>query len=101
MANIFSKAKDLYKMQAEARAMQKKMQAVVVSGYSKGEEVEVRINGANELEEIEISENLLVPERKEMLQRSIKVAFKDATKKLQKELVKDMDLDKMKSMLGM
>lgn len=101
MANIFSKAKDIYKMQAEARAMQNKMKQIVVSGFSKNEDVEVRINGINELEDININEEVLVPEKKHYLEKSLKQAFKDATKKLQKEMMKDMDLDKMKSMLGM
>ncbi len=100
MANMFSQAKDLYKMQAEARAMQKKMKQIEIAGYSKDELVEVRINGVNEINEIEIDDELLSPKKKRKLIKGIKQAIKDANKKLQKEMVKDMDLDKIKSMLG-
>lgn len=101
MANLFSQAKDIYKMQKEARAMQKKMKEIVVSGFSKDELVEIELNGANELENIEIADELLSSAKKQKLEKNIIEAFKDATKNLQKELMKDMDLDKMKSMLGM
>jgi hypothetical protein len=101
MANMISKAKDLYKMQREAKAMQGKMRQVTVLGHSKDDLVEIQINGANELDDIDIDEELLQPAKKQKLEKSIIEAFKDATKRLQKELLKDMDLDKMKSMLGM
>jgi DNA-binding YbaB/EbfC family protein len=100
MANIFSQAKELYKMQAEARAMQKKMQEIVVSGLSKNEQVEVRVNGANELQQVNIDDELIDQSKKALLEKSIKQAFQDANKKLQKELMKGMDINKMKSMLG-
>jgi DNA-binding YbaB/EbfC family protein len=101
MANVFSKAKDLYKMQAEAREMQNKMKKIVVAGYSTDELVEIRINGVNELESIEIADSLLSIEKKAQLQKFIKQAYKDAAKKLQKEMMRGMDFDQMKSMLGM
>ena len=101
MANPFSQAKNLYKMQKEARAMQTKMKQVQVNGFSKNEQVEVVMNGANELENVLIDDALLSVEKKELLEKYILEAYKDAAKKLQKELMKDMDLDKMKSMLGM
>lgn len=101
MANVFSQARDLYKMQREAKAMQKKMKQVNVIGYSKDEMVEVKINGINEVEDVNINADLLVPAKKQILEKAIIEAFKDSTKKLQKELLKDMDMDKMKSMLGM
>jgi nucleoid-associated protein EbfC len=101
MANIFSQAKDLYKMQKQAREMQNKMKQVEVSGYSKDELIEVIMNGVNEMVSIDIDVELLAPAQKQKLERSIVEATKDAAKKLQKELMKDMDMDKMKSMLGM
>lgn len=101
MANVFSQARDLYKMQREAKAMQKKMKQVNVTGYSKDEMVEVKINGINEVEDVNINVDLLVPAKKQILEKAIIEAFKDSAKKLQKELLKDMDMDKMKSMLGM
>lgn len=98
---MFSKAQDLYKMQKEAKAMQKKMKKVVVSGYSKNELVEVKMNGTNELEDIDIDPSLIDDSKKQLLEKSIIEAIKDASKRLQKELVKGMDMDQMKSVLGM
>lgn len=100
MANVFSQAKDLFKMQREAREMQKKMKAIKIAGLSDNELVEVVIDGTQDLDEIHIDDELMDSSRKNDLERAIKEAFKDAQKKLQKELMKDMDLDKIKSMLS-
>lgn len=100
MANVFSQAKDLFKMQQEAKNMQNKMKQIIVSGFSKNELVEVRLNGANELEKIEIDPQMLDANKKFQIEKAIMEAFKEASKKLQKELMKDFDLDKVKSFLG-
>lgn len=100
MANVLSQAKDLFKLQQEARNMQNKMKNLVVAGTVKDESVEVRINGLHELVDIDIASDMLAENKKSILVRNIKEAFKDAEKKLQKELMKDMDLEKMKSLLG-
>ncbi|MFC1780486.1 YbaB/EbfC family nucleoid-associated protein [Patescibacteria group bacterium] len=97
----FGKLGEIYKLQKEARAMQKKMKAITIDGESKDGDVVVRINGVNEVEDIDIDEELLTPENKEKLVKKIKQAFKAANKKLQKEMMKDVDMDKMKGMLGM
>ena len=96
----FSQMKDLYRLQKEARKMQKQMKKMIVEGFSKDENIKVAINGIQELDDIEISEELLNPARKTDLVRGIKEAMKDASKKIQKEMAKDMDMDKMRSMLG-
>jgi len=100
MAGAFNQLKDLYKLQKEARAMQKKMKAVHVTGLSDDELVSVSINGTQEIEEIEIHDELLSPENKRDLVKDIKQAVKDAQKRLQKELMKDMDMSQIKGMLG-
>lgn len=101
MAVGFGKVKELYKLQKEARAMQKKMKAVNVDGESKSGEVVVRINGVNEVVDIDIDESLLVLEKKDVLIKQLKQAFKSAQKKLQREMMKDMDMNKLKGMMGM
>jgi DNA-binding YbaB/EbfC family protein len=101
MANPFSKMKDLWKMQSEARQMQSKMKDIKISGLSKDEKVEVILDGTQEVQDIFIDDSLLNEDKKRDLIKSIKEALKDAQKKLQKEMMKDMDMDKMKSMLGM
>lgn len=100
MAGFYNQAKDLYKMQKEARAMQKKMKQIKVSGVSDDELVEVTINGVQDIEEIEIANELMEVERKKDLVKGIKQALKDAQKKLQKEMMKDMDMSQLKNMLS-
>ncbi|MBD3363115.1 hypothetical protein GF362_05325 [Candidatus Dojkabacteria bacterium] len=100
MANIFGQMGDLYKLQKEARKMKKKMKKMSVSGFSKNEDVEVVIDGTQEILEIGIEDELLDPAKKEYLIKGLKKAFKDAQKKLQKDMSKDMDIDQLKGMLG-
>jgi DNA-binding protein YbaB len=97
----FGKVGELYKLQKEARAMQKKMKQLTIRGESKDGDITVTINGVNELEELEIDDELLTPDRKRDLVKKMKQAFKAANKKLQKSMMKDVDMDKMKGMLGM
>ncbi len=100
MANPLGQMKDLYKMQKEAKAMQKKMREQKVVGESKSGEVVIYMNGAQEFEDFEIDENLLSPEMFDVLKRNFDEAFKDYQKKLQKEMMKDFDMDKIKQMMG-
>lgn len=51
---MFGKAKDLYAMQKEARAMQKQMKQLRVEGRSEDELVIISMNGVQEIENIEI-----------------------------------------------
>ncbi len=98
--NTFGQMKDLYKLQKEARQMQKKMKKLRIEGVSKDEKVKIVLNGLQEVSEMQIDDELLTPARKFDLIYDIIEAQKDANKKTQKEMMKDMDLDKMKSMLG-
>jgi len=97
---MFGKAKDLYSMQKEARAMQKQMKQVRVEGLSDDELLKIVMNGIQEIEDIEIHEELLGVENKSDLVKALKQAWKSAQKNLQKEMMKDFDLDKIKGMLG-
>jgi DNA-binding YbaB/EbfC family protein len=101
MGNPFGQMKDLYKMQKEARQMQKQMKALKISGLSDDELVEVIIDGTQEVQDIFIDDELLTTDKKSDLVKALKKALKDAQKKLQKEMMKDMDMDKMRGMLGM
>lgn len=101
MAVGFGKVGELYKLQKEARAMQKKMKAVIVDGESKAGDILVRINGVNEVVDIDIDDDLLTVGKKEHLVKKLKQAFKSAQKKLQREMMKDMDMNKLKGMVGM
>lgn len=92
--------KDLMKLQGEAKKMQDQMKQVIIEGRSKDEGVMIKIDGTQELIDIDISDDLLNPLIKDSLYKQIKESFKDAQKKLQKEMAKDFDMDKLKGMLG-
>ncbi len=100
MANMLSQLGDMYKLQKEAKQMQKKMKQVEVSGLSKNEEVEIVMDGTQSILEIGIDDNLLNPESKQKLIRALKEASSSAQKKLQKKMMEDFDISNLKDMLG-
>ncbi|HOY46075.1 MAG TPA: YbaB/EbfC family nucleoid-associated protein [Candidatus Dojkabacteria bacterium] len=97
---MFDQIKDLYKLQKEAKEMQKKMKQIMVEGYSDDEDVKIKMNGLQEIESIEIDDELMSVENKKELIKAFIQAVKDAQKRLQKEMAKDMDVSQIKSMLG-
>lgn len=100
MANPFSQAKDLLKMQGEARKMQKEMKTKKFYGESNKSFVKVELNGTGDIENIEINDLLLDKDRKNDLISHLKDAYKDAQKKIAKDLAKDFDMSKLKDMFG-
>jgi DNA-binding protein YbaB len=100
MGGMFNQLKDIYKLQKEAREMQKKMKEVKITGISDDEDVKIFMNGLQEVDTMEIGDELLSIANKKQLIKEIKEAMKDAQKKLQKELSKDMDISQLKNMLG-
>ncbi len=100
MANPFGQVKDLYKLQREAKQMQKKLREKMLTGESKDGRIKIYMNAAQEFEDLFIDDSLLSPEDFETLKTGFKQAFKDFQKKLQKEMMKDMDLDSLRGMLG-
>ena len=100
MKNPFAQAREIVKLQQEAREMQKKLKSTLVTGKSGDSLISVTINGAQELEEIAISDSLLSVDSKSHLIKDFKQAFQSAQKELQKEMMKDFDFSKIKNMLG-
>lgn len=80
--------------------MQNKMREQKVTGESRDGKVKIFMNLAQEFEDIHIDDEYLNPDSKDKLKRGMNEAFKDYQKKLQKEMVKDIDLDQIKRMLG-
>jgi DNA-binding protein YbaB len=101
MAMNFGKVGELYKLQKEARQMQKKMKKVEIDGESKSGDVVVRINGLQEVVDMDIADELLDVEKKSKLIKNLQQALKNAHKKLQRDMAKDMDMNQLKGMLGM
>ena len=87
-------------MQREAKKMQGEMRKVKVSGQSPDSKVRLYFNGAQELENVAIEDELLDPARREDLTEGLKEAYKDYQKKLSKELAKDFDINRLRGMLG-
>jgi DNA-binding protein YbaB len=100
MAGMFNQAKELYKLQKEAREMQKKMKAIKVEGLSDDEMVKVIMDGTQEIIEIEIDDEMMSVDLKKELVKSLKQGLKDAQKQVQKQMMKDMDISQLKNMLG-
>lgn len=98
--SVFGQAKDLLKLQKEAREMQKKMKQLRVVGESDDERVKITVNGTQEVEDIEIADDLMNIDSKKDLIKGVKAALKDSQKKLQKEMMKDMDISQLRNMLG-
>ncbi len=90
----------IFKMQQEAKQMQNKMREKKVIGESKDGRVVIKMNLAQEFEDISIDDTLLSPDNMDRIKKGMEEAFKDYQKKMQKEAMKDFDLDQLKKMLG-
>ncbi len=100
MAGVFNNLKDMYKLQKQARQMQKELRKQKVTGSSKDDKVKIHMNGAQEYQDIEIDDSLLNPDMKKLLKKDIEQAFADCQKDLQKKMKSEMDVDDIKGMLG-
>jgi DNA-binding protein YbaB len=100
MANLFGQMKDIYKMQKEAKQMQKKMRKVKVTGESKDGNIRMYFNGAQELEDVSVDSSVLSEDNQDKVVEGIKQAYKDYQKKLQKKMARNFDMDQLKNMMG-
>jgi len=85
----------------QAKMQQDKMKKIEVFGESRDHLVKVHVNGLQEIINITFDDSLLKPEKAKDLKKAIMEAFKNAQDKLQKELMKSVDMDELKKMLGM
>ena len=92
--------KELIKMQMEAKKMQSKLREKKITGESKDKMLKITMNGAQEFEDIQIDESLMDIDMIDRFKKDMREAFKDYQKKLQKEMAQDIDLDKIKGLLG-
>ena len=88
--------KEILRLQSEAKKMQKSLREKKISGESKDGLLKIYMNGAQEFEDIYIDEDVDI----DGIKKRMKEAFKDYQKKLQKEMVQDMDLDSLKKMFS-
>jgi len=92
--------KELIKMQMEAKKMQSKLREKKITGESKDKMLRITMNGAQEFENIQVDDSLMDINMVERFKKDMSEAFKDYQKKLQKEMAQDIDLDKIKGLLG-
>ncbi|MCD4756274.1 YbaB/EbfC family nucleoid-associated protein [bacterium] len=92
--------KEILKMQGEAKRMQKKLREKKITGESKDGRLKIYMNGAQEFEDIYIDEEVLDAEDLKGIKKRMKEAFKSYQKKLQKEMMSDMDMDSLKKMFS-
>jgi len=90
----------LLKMQYEAKQMQKRMREKKIYGESKDGKVKIYMNMAQEFEDIYIDESILSQGSLDLIKKGMEEAFKDYQKRMQKEAVKDLDLNQLRDMLG-
>jgi len=86
---MFDKAKDLYKMQKQARSIKKKLKKTHIEAEQEG--VTITINGEQEVQTVEISDEAI--ENKKKLQINLEKAFNKAIKKSQQigaEMMKEV-----------
>lgn len=98
--NVFSQMKDLYKLQREAKDMQKKLREQKVTGESSDKKIKIFMNGAQEFEDLYIDETLLEEGNSELIRKEFREAFKDYQKKLQKEIASSFDIGDLRKALG-
>lgn len=88
---------DMQKIMKQAQAMQQKMEAMQAElgqkeaeGQAGGGLVRATVSGKGELKKIDINEELLKPEEKEVLQDLIIAAFNDAKGKVESDFSSSM-----------
>lgn len=83
---MFNKIKQLKDMRDQAKEVKKMLDGVVVVGSGAGNKVMVTINGSHEVLGVQIEDGT----EKSVIEKGVKEAYEDANKKLQSELIKQM-----------
>ncbi|MEZ4210451.1 MAG: YbaB/EbfC family nucleoid-associated protein [Patescibacteria group bacterium] len=92
---MFDKAKQLFKLQAEAKRIQNELKAMEFEGVELGGKVKVMVNGEQKITDMVIDDSLMDPSEKESLIRFLKQATASAITKSQQAAAQ-----KMKSIAG-
>ncbi|MFZ5392543.1 MAG: YbaB/EbfC family nucleoid-associated protein [Patescibacteria group bacterium] len=91
----FSDAKQLYKLQSQAKAIQKELRDLLIEASSLDGRVSVVFNGEQKLEEIHIDDSLMVAGGTAILEKGLRDAITQALKKSQQ-----VAAEKMKEVAG-
>ncbi|MEI7603452.1 MAG: YbaB/EbfC family nucleoid-associated protein [bacterium] len=100
MVNPISQINKVNKLRKIGEQKKKEMEAIKIQGVSDKQRVKVTLNGTYEIIHMEIEDELLSSDKKEMLIKAICSAHTDARKKLEKELAKTMDISQLMEMFS-
>lgn len=81
---MLERAKELWKLQSQARRIQKELKNTQIKSEAAGGQVIVIFNGAQELEDVQIADELFSPENKRKVESALKDAITEAIKQSQK-----------------
>lgn len=90
---MFDQAKDLYKLQKQAKQIKKDLKNLHIEAESNG--VVVTINGEMEVVDVKVPEEMMAAEKREDLQKALLEAFNKAIKKAQ-----EIAAERMREMMG-
>lgn len=79
---MFDKIKQLKNLRDQAMQMKAMLAQEVVSASAAGGKVSLTMNGNQEIINIDISEELLAPQKKDECEKALKEAFNDANNKV-------------------
>ena len=100
MTNPLSQIGKINKMRQVGEQKKKEMQAIKIQGFSDKNRVKITLNGLYEIIEMDMDDELLSVNNKELLKKAINSAYSDARKKLEKELAKSMDIKQLMEMFN-
>ena len=83
--NIQNLLKQAQQMQATVNKIEKELEQTVYHGTSGGDAVKAEVNGAFEVTSIQIEEELLEKDSREMLQEMVMLAVNNAVKEARKD----------------
>ncbi len=87
---MFDKAKQLWKLQAEAKKIQAELREMRFEGVELGGKIRVVVNGEQKVEAIDIDDSFFDISEKEALQRFLKQAIASAISKSQQAAAQKM-----------
>ncbi len=81
---MFSKLKEIKDLRSQAKTIQNALKDEHVEVAAAWGKIKVKMNGNQEVEEVEIDRELMSPDKKTDLEKGIKEAVNDANHKVQK-----------------
>lgn len=86
--SLFGQAKDLYKLQKQAKEIKKKLKNLQIEAEVNG--IKVVITAEQEVVDVIVPEEMMAPEKKAELQKNLQEAFNKAIKKSQEVAAAEM-----------